>query len=82
MRIIHHPSGARGEACDSRDQLSNKRNAFQRMAESQMFQNWVRARAAELRTGKTLDQIVDADMHSSNLKVEVRTESGWEVLDE
>lgn len=33
VRIIHHPSGARGEARDERSQLQNKRLAFKRMAE-------------------------------------------------
>jgi len=37
-RIIHHPSGARGEARDERSQLQNKRLAFRRMVESPAFQ--------------------------------------------
>ena len=37
-RIIHRPSGARGEARDERSQLQNKKLAFRRMAESDPFQ--------------------------------------------
>lgn len=37
-RVIHHPSGARGEARDERSQLQNKRLAFRRMVESKPFQ--------------------------------------------
>lgn len=37
-RIIHQPSGARGEARDERSQLQNKKLAFRRMAESPAFQ--------------------------------------------
>ena len=37
-RVIHRPSGARGEARDERSQLQNKRLAFRRMAESAAFQ--------------------------------------------
>jgi protein subunit release factor B len=37
VRIIHHPSGARGESREERSQLQNKRAAFRRMAESQRF---------------------------------------------
>jgi len=37
-RVIHHPSGARGEARDERSQLQNKRLAFVRMVESKQFQ--------------------------------------------
>lgn len=37
VRIIHHPSGARGEARDERSQLQNKRLAFTRMANHPLF---------------------------------------------
>lgn len=37
VRIIHHPSGARGESREERSQLQNKKLAFRRMAESQRF---------------------------------------------
>ena len=41
VRIIHPPSGARGESRTERSQLVNKRAAFRRMAESQLFRLWV-----------------------------------------
>ena len=37
-RVIHHPSGARGESREERSQLQNKRAAFKRMVESKAFQ--------------------------------------------
>lgn len=37
-RVIHHPSGARGESREERSQLQNKRAAFLRMAQSKQFQ--------------------------------------------
>lgn len=37
-RVIHHPSGARGEARDERSQLQNKRLAFTRMVATPQFQ--------------------------------------------
>jgi protein subunit release factor A len=37
-RVIHQPSGARGEARDERSQLQNKKLAFRRMVESPAFQ--------------------------------------------
>jgi peptide chain release factor 1 len=39
-RIIHHPSGARGESREQRSQGQNKRLAFRRMAESPQYRNW------------------------------------------
>lgn len=40
VRVRHLPSGAKGEARDSRDQPVNKRNAFLRMVNSPAFQRW------------------------------------------
>ena len=37
-RVIHHPSGARGESREERSQLQNKKKAFIRMVESPKFQ--------------------------------------------
>ena len=42
VRIIHPPSGARGEARDERSQLQNKRLAFRRMVDSTAFRAWLR----------------------------------------
>lgn len=47
VRVIHKPSGARGQAVESRYQLRNKRMAFRRMAESPEFQAWARVQAGE-----------------------------------
>ncbi len=43
VRVIHHPSGARGESREERSQLANKRAAFKRMAESWPFRQWAMA---------------------------------------
>lgn len=77
VRIIHPPSGAVGRAIDTRDQLKNKRLAFRRMAESPAFRAWVKLKAAELSTGKTLEERVDEELHPSKLRVEVRGPQGW-----
>ena len=37
-RVIHHPSGARGESREERSQLQNKKKAFVRMVQSAKFQ--------------------------------------------
>lgn len=47
VRIIHPPSGARGESREERSQLQNKKLAFRRMAESPAFRAWVRRQAGE-----------------------------------
>ena len=40
VRVIHPPSGARGESREERSQLQNKRLAFRRMAEHPLFRAW------------------------------------------
>lgn len=42
VRWVHEPSGARGEARDSRSQHDNARNAWRRMVESKQFQLWLK----------------------------------------
>lgn len=47
VRIAHNASGAVGQARDTRDQLKNKRLAFQRMAESERFKTWHKQEVAK-----------------------------------
>jgi protein subunit release factor B len=82
VRIIHPPSGARGESREFRSQLENKRAAFGRMGATLEFQKWVKAKAAKLRGVKTLDERVEEAMAPGNLKVERLTEEGWKPFTE
>lgn len=74
VRIIHHPSGARGEAREERSQLQNKKLAFRRMAESSAFKAWVR-----MRTGKddAIKAEVERMMWPHNIRTEVRKNGEW-----
>ncbi len=46
VRLIHPPSGARGEARDSRDQFINERSAFKRLIDTPEFERWHKAECA------------------------------------
>lgn len=70
VRIIHHPSGARGESREERSQLENKKRAFRRMAETKEFQIWAKIKALDLRP---IDEIVDEMMQECNLLIEYYT---------
>jgi protein subunit release factor A len=67
VRCTHPPSGAVGEARDSRKQIDNKRAAFRRMADSKEFRKWIRVTALHLRP---VEEIVDEQMRPENLKIE------------
>lgn len=74
IRVIHEPSGARGESREGKSQLLNKRKAFRRMAESEEFRRWVRLRHA--RESGQIDAAVKSAMHPKNIKVETYTPDG------
>lgn len=75
-RCIHRDSGARGEARDSRDQLSNRRNAFIRCIETPIFKAWHKKAIAiclgtpKPRTVEDIMKEIDLLMAPKNLKVE------------
>jgi protein subunit release factor A len=77
VRLTHEPSGAVGYSADERDQGRNRAAAFRRMAESKAFQAWTRRVAAELITGKSIEDRVEEALAPENLKVEVRVDGKW-----
>ncbi len=72
-RIIHHPSGARGESREERSQLQNKRLAFRKMVESAAFKVWLNRTLAQ---GPTPEERVERDMQPENLRIEIRDDAG------
>lgn len=79
-RIIHHPSGARGEGRQERSQLQNKKAAFRRMAETPAFRWWVQQESLRIRGQQTAEKRIAAELADpANLRVEVFGKNGWEV---
>lgn len=77
VRIIHHPSGARGESREHRSQHQNKLAAFKRMSEHPRFKLWVHQQLQK----ETPEEWVEKQMVPNNLRVEVRGDGGWEVTE-
>lgn len=73
VRIIHHPSGARGESREERSQLQNKKVAFRRMSESKKFRLWVSIKTGQI---AALESEIERSM-PANVKVEVRRNGKW-----
>ena len=82
-RIIHRESGAVGESREERSQWQNKKIALRRLTEHPKFKVWLNKKYYELKTGKTIDQIVDEMMDLNNIKIEIRDEKGrWVIYEE
>jgi hypothetical protein len=81
VRIIHKASGAVGESRSDKSQHRNKRYALKRLTETKEFKIWLTRMSYEISTGKTIDQRVDEEMDTKNLKLEVRDDRGkWKQL--
>ena len=80
IRIIHHPSEARGESREHREQLANKKAAFRRMAESPAFTFWASEERRRREGEETLAQKVAAELSDPNItRVEVLRDGEWAV---
>ena len=77
VRIIHTPSGARGECRNHRQQSQNKKEAFKRLVSSPKFQVWINKKVFEVTDGETIDQKVDKQMDPKNLKIETKETGIW-----
>ena len=80
VRFIHPPSGARGEARDTRSQKQNEELAFMRMAQSAEFQRWAKIEATKRMGGlvpetpeqirQRVDREVDTGLQNGTIIVE------------
>ena len=80
VRVIHHPSGARGESREQRSQLQNKQEAFRKMASSATFRAWVYAVTRNLKTPN--EQYAEWDQ-PQNYQIEVKeSKNKWKTVTE
>lgn len=80
VRIVHKDSGARGESRQERSQLQNKKLAWKRMTEDPKFKIWVNRKVWH--SGKSPEQKVKEDMIPDNLKVEIKDDGKWTVVED
>lgn len=60
VRVVHEPSGAVGEARDTRSQHTNRVAALERLVKSNKFQQWARLEASRIRLDKqTIQQMIE-----------------------
>ena len=74
VRITHIESNAVGECCEQRNQLQNKRVAFDRLFNSKKFQVWFKKKCGIEMLSKEekrkIEEKVDNWMSEENLKIE------------
>lgn len=74
VRIIHRESGAVGESREHRDQLQNKKAAFERLVKTKEFQVWQKLKAAMVMKGIfDIQKELDKQMEEKNIKIETYT---------
>lgn len=74
VRIIHKASGAIGECCEQKQQVQNKKIAFERLVKTKKFVNWHKFKASMAMKGIIdIEKEVDKMMSAKNLKIECYT---------
>lgn len=77
VRIIHHPSGARGESREFKSQQQNKRAAMTRLSQTPQFRYWAHEQIRYMETGKTLEERVAEWMTDDKIKTEYKADGRW-----
>lgn len=80
-RCKHPPSGAVGMCQEERSKEQNTRKAFRRMADSEVFQKWLRIEAAR-RSGDLAEIEKKVDRELQKVRVDVHDEAGqWVTVE-
>lgn len=82
VRIIHRESGARGECRNFRSQKQNKDEAFRRLVEDLKFKVWLNRKLYDTeKLEKEIETLLNRSMEPQNLKLEVKKNGKWGVID-
>lgn len=77
-RVIHEPSGARGESREERSQLQNTRTAFLRMIETPAFKYWLSVETGRRKSEAELMKEIETELNDpANIKVEYKRFGVW-----
>jgi len=78
VRIIHKESGAIGMSTSERSQHLNKKIAFKRLTESQIFKLWLNKKIFEMSVDeREIEKQADLSMRENNLKIEYKKNGKW-----
>ena len=83
VRIVHKESGLSAECREEREQLQNKKKAFEKLCNSKDFKLWLRRKAAAVCGDEArLQEDVDYAMRSTNIKTEIQSNGKWVEADD
>lgn len=83
IRIKHLESGAIGQCCDFKEQIKNKKIAFQRLINTDIFRQWLRIEASKHMGKQSPEQIVEKWMkRKQDFKIEVQENRQWKTVTE
>lgn len=83
VRIVHPPSGARGECQEERSQYQNKKTAFKRMVDTPAFRFWVAQMTGRIKTENQIEEEVDKSLSvENNVLVETKVQGRWAINNE
>jgi len=74
VRLIHKPSGATTESEAHREQSLNKKDAWRKLIETKEFKTWHKIETCRLMGEPTVEEVVEQQMHTKNIKVEIKDE--------
>lgn len=77
VRIFHDDSGAMAVGQSHREKQANIKEAFNRLTKHPKFKIWHSMMVNKILTGKSIDDIIEEQLVPKNLKIEVRSDSGW-----
>lgn len=77
IRVTHTPSGAVGTCSELKSQLSNKQQAFRRMAETSEFKRWQRLEVARRSGQPSIARQVKDELAPGKLKIDIQNGNSW-----
>ena len=77
VRLIHHPSGARGESREERSQYQNKKIALKRLSEDPRFKYWVAVQTGKFESDEAY---LARQLAPHNIREEVRVDGKWQEV--
>jgi protein subunit release factor B len=82
VRLRHNDSGVTTTGQSNRDRQTNLKEAFNSLVKHPKFKVWMNKKTWEVIEGKTIEQKVEESLIPKNLKVEIKEDGKWTLVDD